>query len=97
MLTLAPLLVRPPDVLVADEPTLGLAPLVVADVMQVFCELRDRGVALLLIEEKMRGVLAIADRVALLELGRIVWQGPRSGVDDERLARAYLGRVASSR
>jgi ABC-type branched-subunit amino acid transport system ATPase component/branched-subunit amino acid ABC-type transport system permease component len=97
MLTLAPLLVRPPDVLVADEPTLGLAPLVAADVMQVFCELRDRGVALLLIEEKMRDVLAIADRVALLELGRIVWQGPRSGVDDERLARAYLGRVASSR
>jgi len=97
MLTLAPLLVQPPDVLVVDEPTLGLAPRVVAELMQVLRELRDRGVALLLVEEKARDVLAIADRVALLELGRIVWQGPRSDIDDERLARAYLGRVAPSR
>jgi SOS response regulatory protein OraA/RecX len=45
MLTLAPLLVHPPDVLIADEPTLGLAPLVVAELMGIFRELRDRGVA----------------------------------------------------
>jgi ABC-type branched-subunit amino acid transport system ATPase component len=96
MLTLAPLLVRPPEVLVADEPTLGLAPMIVAEVMGVFRELRERGVALLLVEEKARDVLAVADRVALLELGHIVWQGRREDVDDDRLARAYLGGVGSS-
>jgi ABC-type branched-subunit amino acid transport system ATPase component/branched-subunit amino acid ABC-type transport system permease component len=90
MLTLAPLLVRPPDVLVADEPTLGLAPLVVSELMTVFSELRDRGVALLLVEEKT-GVLDIADRVAVFELGRIAWQGPRADVDQEQLTAAYLG------
>jgi ABC-type branched-subunit amino acid transport system ATPase component len=93
MLTLAPLLVRPPDVLIADEPTLGLAPLVVVDLLQVFRELRDRGVALLLVEEKARDVLEVADSVALLELGHVVWQGPRADVDQQRLAAAYLGGV----
>jgi ABC-type branched-subunit amino acid transport system ATPase component len=91
MLTLAPLLVQPPDVLVVDEPTLGLAPLVVAELMTVFTELRDRGVALLLVEEKIKGVLEIADRVAVFELGRIAWQGPRADVDEDLLAAAYLG------
>jgi ABC-type branched-subunit amino acid transport system ATPase component/branched-subunit amino acid ABC-type transport system permease component len=91
MLTLAPLLVQPPDVLVVDEPTLGLAPLVVAELMTVFTELRDRGVALLLVEEKVKGVLEIADRVAVFELGRIAWQGPRAEVDEAQLAAAYLG------
>jgi len=96
MLTLAPLLARPPDVLIADEPTLGLAPLVVADLLQVFRELRDRGVALLLVEEKARDVLEIADSVALLELGHVVWHGPRRDVDQQRLAAAYLGGVPAS-
>jgi ABC-type branched-subunit amino acid transport system ATPase component/branched-subunit amino acid ABC-type transport system permease component len=94
MLTLAPLLVHPPKVLVADEPTLGLAPLVVAELMEVFVELREKGVAVLLVEEKTRGVLEIADRVVLLELGRVRWQGPRSEVDEEQLAAAYVGEVA---
>jgi ABC-type branched-subunit amino acid transport system ATPase component/branched-subunit amino acid ABC-type transport system permease component len=95
MLTLAPLLVRPPDVLIADEPTLGLAPLVVTELLGVFGELRDRGVALLLVEEKARDVLEIADSVALLELGHVVWQGPRADVDQQRLAAAYLGGVGA--
>lgn len=91
MLTLATLLARPPTVLVADEPTLGLAPLVIEDLMQVFTDLRDRGVTLLLVEEKVRDILDIADEVAFLELGHIIWSGPRSEVDDERLRAAYLG------
>jgi ABC-type branched-subunit amino acid transport system ATPase component/branched-subunit amino acid ABC-type transport system permease component len=91
MLTLAPLLVQPPEVLIADEPSLGLAPLIVAQIMGLFGELRDRGVAILLVEEKARDVLAIADTVAFLELGRITWTGPRDEVDEDRLAAAYLG------
>ncbi len=94
MLTLAPLLVRPPQVLVADEPSLGLAPLVVQQILKIFGELRDRGTALLLVEEKARDVLEVADFVVFLELGRIGWTGPRAEVDDERLAAAYLGTLA---
>jgi len=94
MLTLAPLLVRPPEVLVADEPSLGLAPRITAEIMALFARLREQGVALLLVEEKARDVLNVADEVAFLELGHIGWTGPRADVDDERLAAAYLGRRA---
>ena len=92
MLTMAPLLVRPPQLVIADEPTLGLAPLIVAEIMNIFKDLRDQGVTLLLVEERARAVLDIADDVALLELGRIVWAGPRSQLDDEHLAAIFLGR-----
>jgi ABC-type branched-subunit amino acid transport system ATPase component len=95
MLALAPVLVSPPPVVVADEPTLGLAPRVVAEVMQVFVELRDRGTAILLVEEKARDVLEIADEVAFLDLGHIVWAGPRRDIDDERLVATYLGASRS--
>jgi ABC-type branched-subunit amino acid transport system ATPase component len=91
MLTLAPVLVNPPRVVVADEPTLGLAPLIVQQVMRVFEELRDRGTAILLVEEKARNVLPIAAHVAFLELGHVVWSGPRDDIDDERLVGAYFG------
>jgi ABC-type branched-subunit amino acid transport system ATPase component/branched-subunit amino acid ABC-type transport system permease component len=91
MLALAPVLISPPPVVVADEPTLGLAPRVVAEVMHVFEELRDRGTAILLVEEKARDVLEIADEVAFLDLGHIVWSGARADIDDERLLATYLG------
>jgi len=95
MLTLGAVLARPPAVLVADEPTLGLAPLVVAELMHVFEELRARDVAILLVEEKARDVLEVADRVAFLELGHLVWSGPRAEIDDERLVATYLGSGTS--
>jgi branched-subunit amino acid ABC-type transport system permease component/ABC-type branched-subunit amino acid transport system ATPase component len=91
MLALAPALEHPPRVLIADEPTLGLAPLAVEAVFRALVELRDRGVALLLVEEKARGVLDIADSVALMELGQMRWTGPRDATDADRLAAAYLG------
>ncbi|MFI6498695.1 ATP-binding cassette domain-containing protein [Nonomuraea typhae] len=91
LLTLAPALVRPPAVLIADEPSLGLAPLIVQQVFDIFAELRERGVALVLVEEKATEVLAVADRVAFMRLGRIIWTGPRSEVDGDRLTAAYLG------
>lgn len=91
LLTLAPALVRPPRVLIADEPSLGLAPMVVRQIFDVFAELRERGVALLLVEEKATEALAIADRVAFMRLGRVTWCGPRAEVDSERLTAAYLG------
>jgi ABC-type branched-subunit amino acid transport system ATPase component/branched-subunit amino acid ABC-type transport system permease component len=91
MLTLAPLVVKPPRLVVADEPSLGLAPLVVGQLMDLFRTLRDRGSGVLLVEEKARDVLEVADHVAFIELGKVVWTGPRQAVDDEQLIGAYLG------
>ncbi|MEU9858316.1 ATP-binding cassette domain-containing protein [Streptomyces sp. NPDC047974] len=94
LLALAPLLQRPPAVLVADEPSLGLAPRVVDEVFALLAELRDHGTALLLVEEKAAEVLGIADTVAYLAQGTLVWSGPRSDVDGGLLAEAYLGTGA---
>jgi ABC-type branched-subunit amino acid transport system ATPase component/ABC-type branched-subunit amino acid transport system permease subunit len=91
ILALAPALVRPPRVLIADEPSLGLAPLIVEQIFELFGELRERGVALLVVEEKASEVLSLADTVAFMRLGRVTWTGARSEVDDERLTTAYLG------
>ena len=94
MLSLAAALVEPPEVLIADEPSLGLAPLASEAVFETLTELREMGVALLLVEEKAREALAIADTVAIMELGRVVWSGPRAEADADRLAAAYLGEAS---
>ncbi len=91
MLSLAPALAQPPQVLIADEPTLGLAPLAAQEVIRALEELRALGTAILLVEEKAHEVLAVADTVAFMELGRVVWQGPRVDADEQRLTAAYLG------
>ncbi|MGH9014791.1 MAG: ABC transporter permease subunit [Acidimicrobiia bacterium] len=91
MLSLASALVRPPEVFIADEPSLGLAPLATEEVFRALAQLRDLGSALLLVEEKAREVLDLADTVAFMELGRITWTGPRAEADADRLAAAYLG------
>lgn len=95
MLALAPLLQRPPEVLIADEPSLGLAPRVVEEVYALLAELREAGTALLLVEEKAAGILGIADTVAYLSQGRVSWCGPRAEVEADRLTEAYLGMGTS--
>ncbi|OAH15377.1 ABC transporter permease subunit [Streptomyces jeddahensis] len=94
MLALAPLLLRPPQVLIADEPSLGLAPRVVDEVFRLLAELREAGTALLLVEEKAAEVLGVADTVAYLAQGRVSWCGPRDQVQADRLTEAYLGIAA---
>jgi ABC-type branched-subunit amino acid transport system ATPase component/ABC-type branched-subunit amino acid transport system permease subunit len=91
MLALAPALVRTPALFVADEPSLGLAPMASEAVFEALTELRQRGSSLLLVEEKAREALELADVVAVMELGRIVWIGPRQEADADRLAAVYLG------
>ena len=91
MLGLAPALADPPVVLIADEPTLGLAPLAADSVMDAILELRDRGSAVLLVEENAQNALKVADTLAFMELGNIVWTGPREDADMDLLASAYLG------
>jgi len=91
MLTLVPFVVKPPKVLVADEPTLGLAPKIIEQLVEIFGELRQAGVALLLVEEKTSSVLPVADWAAVMSLGHILWQGPAADTDAARLASVYLG------
>ena len=91
MLSLAPALADPPVVLIADEPTLGLAPLAADAVMNAIVELRDRGCAVLLVEEHAQNALTVADRLAFMELGNVVWAGLRDDADLDLLTRAYLG------
>jgi ABC-type branched-subunit amino acid transport system ATPase component len=91
MLSMAPVLVHPPDVFIADEPTLGLAPLAAEVVVEALRELRANGCAILLVEEKAREAMELADTVAFMELGRLVWMGPREEADAEQLAATYLG------
>ncbi|MET7512114.1 ATP-binding cassette domain-containing protein [Streptomyces sp. NPDC005480] len=95
LLALAPLLQEPPRVLIADEPSLGLAPRIVEDVFRLLTELRDAGTGLLLVEEKATEILGVADTVAYLDRGRVSWCGPRSEVRADRLTEAYLGLAAS--
>ncbi len=94
MLTMAPFLVNPPSLLIADEPTLGLAPMVAAEIIRLMGELRDEGVSLLLVEEKAKAVLDIADHAAILELGKVVWTGRPSELAGDDLVDAYLGQLA---
>ena len=91
MLSLAPALARPPAVFIADEPTLGLSPLASQAVLDALQELRDRGCAILLVAEKAHEVMALADTMVFMELGRVVWAGPREAADAELLAATYLG------
>jgi ABC-type branched-subunit amino acid transport system ATPase component/branched-subunit amino acid ABC-type transport system permease component len=91
MLSLAPALAQPPKVFIGDEPTLGLAPLAAQEVIRALRELRELGSAIMLVEEKAREVMDLADTVAFMALGRIVWVGPREEADEDRLAAAYLG------
>jgi ABC-type branched-subunit amino acid transport system ATPase component len=93
MLTMAPLMVDPPKVLVVDEPTLGLAPRIAAGIIDMLQELKSQGITVLVVEERAKSVLEIADNVVLLELGRVVWQGRRQDLDQERLTSIYLGQA----
>jgi ABC-type branched-subunit amino acid transport system ATPase component/branched-subunit amino acid ABC-type transport system permease component len=97
MLTLAPILADPPELLIADEPSLGLAPQIVQQVFGIFTELRSKGTTLVVVEEKVRDVVPVADHLVIVELGRIAWQGHPSEGDDERLATAYLGMTGAAR
>jgi branched-chain amino acid transport system ATP-binding protein len=81
-----------PDVLMLDEPSLGLAPLIVRDIFRIISDLRARGAAILLVEQNARAALAIADYAYVLEMGRITLEGTSPSLAaDPRITQAYLG------
>lgn len=81
-----------PRLLMLDEPTLGLAPLMVRRIFETVQRINQEGVTVLLVEQNVRHTLSIATRAYVLENGRIVLSGPAKALTaDERLRRAYLG------
>jgi branched-chain amino acid transport system ATP-binding protein len=95
MLALGRALMGKPRLLMLDEPSLGLAPLVVRDVFQIIAELKRTGVSILLVEQNARAALKVADHAYVLELGRVAMEGPAAELaDDPRIVAAYLGKTS---
>jgi branched-chain amino acid transport system ATP-binding protein len=92
MLALGRALMAKPKLLMLDEPSLGLAPLVVREIFRTIASLRDLGVSILLVEQNARAALETADVGYVLEAGEIVQSGPADTlIHDPRLISAYLG------
>ena len=92
-LAIARALVARPDVLLLDEPSLGLAPQVVDLVFEALGAIRDRGVTVVLVEQRAQRTVAFADRTYVLANGELATTlGPRDADDTDRLIAAYLGR-----
>jgi branched-chain amino acid transport system ATP-binding protein len=93
MLALGRALMGQPKLLLLDEPSLGLAPKIVADIFRVIAALRERGIAILLVEQNARAALQLADYGYVLETGRVALHGPCAALaEDARVIETYLGR-----
>ena len=92
MLAMGRALMGAPKLLMLDEPSLGLAPIIVADIFRTIGELRSSGVSVLLVEQNAQAALAVADRAYVMELGELVLEGKASEMaTNERVAASYLG------
>jgi branched-chain amino acid transport system ATP-binding protein len=93
MLAIGRALMSKPRLLMMDEPSLGVAPLVVRDIYETIVTLKRNGLTILLVEQNARAALAVADRGYVVETGQIVLQGPsRQLSDNPEVQRAYLGK-----
>ncbi|HEY8014070.1 MAG: ABC transporter ATP-binding protein [Dongiales bacterium] len=97
MLAIARALLLNPKLLLLDEPSQGLAPLIVQEVFRVIADMRNIGMSLLLVEQNVRAAVEIADRAYVLDDGRIIYEGSAAelGRDEERV-RALAGASAES-
>lgn len=92
MLAIARALMARPRLLLLDEPSLGLAPVIVQIIFEVIAHLHQRGVTILLVEQNARQALEVADRCYLLEIGRVVMSGPSAELRaNPEVERFYLG------
>jgi len=92
MLAIGRALMSGPRLLLLDEPSMGLAPVLVDQILDTVVALRKDGVTILLVEQNVNAALAIADRAYVIETGRIVLHGPSATLsDDPRVREAYLG------
>ncbi|HQA11791.1 ATP-binding cassette domain-containing protein, partial [Zoogloea sp.] len=92
MLAVGRALMAKPKLLMLDEPSLGLAPLIVREIFRIIAELRRRGVSILLVEQNARAALQVADYAYVLENGGIKMHGEAHALrDDPRVIESYLG------
>jgi branched-chain amino acid transport system ATP-binding protein len=92
MLAMGRALMGAPRLLMLDEPSLGLAPIIVADIFRIIGELRAAGVSVLLVEQNAQAALRIADRAYVMELGELILNGPAGEVAaNQRVVASYLG------
>jgi branched-chain amino acid transport system ATP-binding protein len=92
MLAVGRALMAGPKLLMLDEPSLGLAPLIVREIFSIIETLRQTGVTIVLIEQNARAALAVADHGYVLEMGEIALQGPAAALtQDARVIDTYLG------
>ena len=92
MLAMGRALMGAPRLLMLDEPSLGLAPIIVADIFRTIGELRSAGVSVLLVEQNAQAALKIADRAYVMELGEFVLSGDAKDIAaNQRVAASYLG------
>ncbi len=93
MLAIGRGLMARPKLLLLDEPSLGLAPLLVREIFRVMADLRKHGTTILLVEQNARAALIIADRAYVLETGKVALEGTaKELLADERVQSAYLGK-----
>ena len=93
MLAMGRALMSKPKLVMMDEPSTGLAPLIVRDIFQIIRRLREEGNTVLLIEQNAKAALSIADRGYVLEVGKVILQGPAADLlANADVQRAYLGR-----
>jgi branched-chain amino acid transport system ATP-binding protein len=96
ILEMAMVLEARPRLLLLDEPSLGLSPRNQESVFETALAIRDSGITLLIVEQNTKRALAISDRAVVLELGRMILEGPaRDVVSDQRVRAAYLGEAAT--
>ncbi len=97
MLAVGRVLLAGPRVLMLDEPSAGLAPRLISDLLSRIRLLVDRGLPVLLVEQNVKAALKVVDYLYLLERGRIVGQGPATEMAaDHRIVEAYLGTIAEA-
>lgn len=93
MLAIGRAMIARPRLLLLDEPSMGLAPILVQEVFEVIRELRDSGVTIFLVEQNAAAALEIADRAYVIETGEIVMEGPAADLlHNPEVKRAYLGK-----
>ena len=97
MLAMGRALMAKPDLLMLDEPSLGLAPLIVREIFRIISGLRGRGCAVLLVEQNARAALQVADWGYVLETGQVVLDGPSDALaGDARVVATYLGTTGAA-
>ena len=92
MLAIGRALMSRPELLLLDEPSLGLAPIVVSKIFKIIKDINERGVTVLLVEQNAKAALKLAHRAYVIETGRITLEGPAAELmENERVKKAYLG------